>query len=234
MASLSRSDNAFSSGILATGIKYQPTQFWSVENPGATCTLTSLPWRYDLEHTLNVVSGQLVACEVQYRLHCYYCSTYVQGNWTELASECNWSDSTKRSTLTSAVYDGRLLLIREQDPIFIDNDDYYYNTTTTWIPLDGSPPQQVPFHKRRGYHHCTIQVSPDTIVVTGGTDDDYPGESGSYPGNGNVEIFVTEYKLTDGTWSFVPKLPKPLWKHACGSYRDQDGHRVGHRPIHIS
>ena len=133
------------------------------------------------------------------------------------------------------MYDGRLLLIREQDPIFIDNDDYYYNTTTTWIPLDGSPPQQVPFHKRRGYHHCTIQVSPDTIVVTGGTDDDYPGESGSYPGNGNVEIFVIENKLTDGTWSFVPNLPKPLWKHACGSYRDQDGHQVGHCPIiHIS
>ena len=181
---------------------------------------------------MNVVSGQLVACECYY--HCYYCYTYVQGNWTELASECNWSDSRKRSTLTSAVYDGRLLLIREQDPIFMIEHDYWYNTTTTWIPLDGSPPQQGPFHNRHGYHHCTIQVSPHTIVVTGGTDD-YPGESGRYPGNGNVEIFVTEYKLTDGTWSFVPNLPKPLWKHACGSYRDQDGHQVGHCPIiHIS
>ena len=180
MASLSRSDTAFSSGILATGIKYQPIQFWSVENPGATCTLTSLPWRYPSEKTLNVVSGQLVACECN-DVQRYYCYTYVQGNWTELASECNWSDSRKRSTLTSAVYDGRLLLIREQDPLPGQNDDYYYNKTTSWIPLDGSPPQQGPFHNRRGYHHCTIQVSPDTIVVTGGTDDDYPGESGSYP-----------------------------------------------------
>ena len=169
-----------------------------MENPGATCTLTSSPGYFG-EKTLNVVSGQLVACEVRY--HCYYCYTYVQGNWTELASECNWSDSRKRSTLTSAVYDGRLLLIREQDPID-DGYDYWYDTTTTWIPLDGSPPQQGPFHNRRGYHHCTIQVSPDTIVVTGGTDDRYPGESGSYPGNGNVEIFVSEYKLTN----YISKL----------------------------
>ena len=213
---------------------YDYIQFWSVGNPGATCTLTSSPWRFG-EKTLNVVSGQLVACECYVPIGCYYCYTYVQGNWTEVASECHWSDSRKRSTLTSAVYDGRLLLIREQDPIFMIEHDDWYNTTTTWIPLDGSPPQQGPFHNRHGYHHCTIQVSPDTIVVTGGTDDDYPGESGSYPGNGNVEIFVTEYKLTDGTRSFVPNLPKPLWKHACGSYRDQDGHQVGHRPlIHIS
>ena len=164
----------------------QPIQFWSVGNPGATCTLTSLPWRSPVEKTLNVVSGQLVACEVN-QIQRYYCYTYVQGNWTEVASDYI-GDGNKRSTLTSAVYDGRLLLIREQDPIFMIEHDDWYNTTTTWIPLDGSPPQQGPFHNRHGYHHCTIQVSPDTIVVTGGTDDDYPGESGSYPGNGNVEI----------------------------------------------
>ena len=119
------------------------------------------------------------------------------------------------------------MLIREQDPLPGQNDDYYYSKTTSWIPLDGPPPHQGPFHNRHGYHHCTLQVSLDTIVVT--------GSSGNYPGNGNVEIFVTEYKLTKGTWSLVRNLPKPLWKHACGSYRDQDGHQVGHCPIiHIS
>ena len=46
-----------------------------------------------------------------------------------------------------------------------------------------------PFEVAHGFGHCTIQVSPDTIVVTGGVSAE----------DGTGQDYVTSYKLTDGS-----------------------------------
>ena len=43
-----------------------------------------------------------------------------------------------------------------------------FSTSTEWIWVDGSPSQPGPFDVRHGMDHCTIQLSSDLIVVTGG------------------------------------------------------------------
>ena len=94
---------------------------------------------------------------------------------------------------------------------------------TEWIPLDGSMSQPGPFEvpiERHGGeiypYHCTIQVTYDVIVVTGGADG--PMEAFNY---------VTEYHLTDATETVMTPMNFKRAGHACGVYREAGGQQVG-------
>ena len=74
-----------------------------------------------------------------------------------------------------------------------------------------------PFEVAHGFGHCTIQVSPDTIVVTGGV--------GAEDGTG--QDWVTSYKLTDGSETpWGGGLIQGRAYHACGAYHDAGGQQV--------
>ena len=83
--------------------------------------------------------------------------------------------------------------------------------TTEWIPVDGSPARPGPFIVRHGQDHCTMQISDNIIVVTGGD---------------NTESLVTEYHLDGGTETHLTPMGQPRRNHACGVYRDAGGQQV--------
>ena len=124
------------------------------------------------------------------------CDIYDNGEWNHLVDtrEPRYQHST-------AVNDDRLLLIGGD-----------YSRTTEWIPMDGSPSQPGPFEIRHGGLHCTLQISNEMIIVTGGL------RTGSY---------VTEYHLS-GNGNETPLSPtiKGRESHACGVYRGAGGEQV--------
>ena len=143
--------------------------------------------------TANLVSGQLVAC-------CKYsCEIYNGGGeWTHLADT-----SSSRKGHSSAVKDDddRILLIGGED-----------SSSTEWISVDGSPSQPGPFNVRHQSRHCTIQLSSDLIVVTGG--------EGTYD-------FVTSYHLSgNGDETALTSMNQGRKLHACGVYQDAGGQQV--------
>ena len=144
--------------------------------------------------TANFVSGQLVAC------HGDSCEIYNGGGeWVHLVNT-----SSTRKYHTSAENENRILLIGG-----LPNPP---RRSTEWIPLDGSPSKPGPFDVRHGSDHCTIQLSPDLIVVTGG---DY------------AEDLVTSYQLTgDGDETSLTSLNQGRAVHACGVYQDAGGQQV--------
>ena len=112
----------------------------------ASCQLNDYPREVNTP-TVNLVSGQLVACFLG------SCEIYNGGGeWTHLADT-----SSTRVHHTSAVKDDRILLIGGS-----------YSSSTEWISVDGSPSQPGPFDVRHGQSHCTIQLSGDLILVAGG------------------------------------------------------------------
>ena len=80
--------------------------------------------------------------------------------------------------------------------------------TTEWIPVNGSAAQPGPFIVRHRLNHCTMQISDDIIVVTGG-DVTYD--------------YVTQYQLADGTETNLTSLAQPRFGHTCGVYQDAEG-----------
>ena len=146
--------------------------------------------------TANFVGGQLVAC--------YYdtCERYdnATGEWTKIADT-----SSTRFKHSSAQIENQILLIGGTPPNF-----------TEWIPANGGPSVKGPLDIiRHGEDHCTIQVSSDLIVVTGGT----------------VCLdtldYVTEYKLNGNvTETEMTSLINGRRLHACGVYREADGQQV--------
>ena len=95
--------------------------------------------------------------------------------------------------------------------------------TTEWIPVDGSPAQPGPFNVNAGPSHCTIQIAPDRIVVTGGR-------------RGNSEDFtydnVAEYQLTGNfTETALTPMRQGRVGHACGVYQGVGGEQVRRVPI---
>ena len=146
----------------------------------------------DYGPTANLVSGQLVAC---FRDNCEIYNG--GGEWTHLADT-----SSYRVQHSSAVKDDdRILLIGGLD-----------SNSTEWISVDGSPSQPGPFDVRHGSAHCTIQLSSDLIVVTGG--------AGAYD-------LVTSYQLTgNGDETPLTLMKQGRANHACGVYQDAGGQQV--------
>merc|ERR1712004_45287 len=134
--------------------------------------------------TANFVAGQLVAC---YENSCERYN-HDDDSWTKIAD----TRSTRRLH-SSAQHEDRILLIGGSR-----------SKTTEWISTDGGEPQIGPWIVRHGESHCTIQVSSDLIVVTGGASTSY---------------YVTEYQLTgDATETEMTSLINGRLNHACGVY----------------
>ena len=158
--------------------------------------------------TANFVSGKLVTCYKK------SCDIYNNGIWTELVK-------TRVSRIMHST-------VQTEDQILLIGG--FQTKSTEWIPLDGSPSQPGPFEVRNWELHCTIQVSPTTIVVTGGRENDVS----------TAENYVTEYQLTGESpacWGCVSRGDKnetPLKEmrqgrkegHACGVYQDAGGQQV--------
>ena len=140
--------------------------------------------------TVNLVSGRLVAC--------YYdsCDLYEEGSWRHLQNT-----TVKRQFHSSATKENAILLIGGSE-----------SNTTEWIPVDGSPAQPGPFSVRHGEGHCTIQLSDNTLVVTGGA--------------GTSMDFVTEYHLLDASETTLTPLGNRRYYHACAVYQDADNQQV--------
>ena len=143
--------------------------------------------------TANFVAGQLVAC------YEYTCERYDDSDdsWTKIADTRSW-----RQYHSSAQHEDRILLIGGFDS----------RGSTEWIPTDGGDSQIGPWVVRHGAWHCTIQVSSDLIVVTGGY---------------KTNDYVTEYQLTgDATETVMTSLINGRSSHACGVYREAGGQQV--------
>ena len=142
--------------------------------------------------TANFVSGQLVACQGD------SCEIYNGGGeWVHLVDT-----RSSREYHSSAVKDDeRILLIGG-----------LFSTSTEWIWVDGSPSQPGPFDVRHGMDHCTIQLSSDLIVVTGGF---------------KTEEYVTRYHLSsNGDEAALTPLKQGRIGQACGVYQDAGGQQV--------
>ena len=148
-------------------------EFWS---PAESCVLEDYPRIMRLTPTANLVAGELVACEED------SCDIFNNGEWNHFV------DTRERRVFHStAVKDDRLLLIGGG------------NSSTEWIPLDGSPSQPGPFDIRHGPAHCTVQISNEIIIVTGGLDRE----------SFEAESYVTEYHLSgDGNETPLSPLTK--------------------------
>ena len=189
-------------GILVTGGASGPgwpnpsqsVEFWSAADPEqGSCVLKDFPRRV-YSPTVNLVSGHLVACYGE------SCDVYRGGSWQHLQKT-----TVFRQYHSSAATDNAVLLIGGD-----------YSNTTEWIPVDGSPAQEGPFTTRHGWGHCTIQISDDIIVLTGG----------SY-----TEDIVAQYQLSDGTKTALTSMGQPRYEHACGAYKDTDDQQVRNKAL---
>ena len=185
------------SGILVIGSSYwsssssSSVEFWSPANNTKEESRTLADYPSNIYGpTANFVAGHLVAYFAE------SCERYDNGAWIKIADT-----RLGRFHHSSAQSDDRILLIGGID-----------SRSTEWIPMDGGPSKQGSFDVRHGGSHCTIQVSSDVIVVTGGH---YSRD------------YVTEYKLTgDATETVMTPLITGRYGHACGVYRQADGQQV--------
>ena len=139
--------------------------------------------------TVNIVGKKLIAC------YSTSCDIYQEGAWEHL------QDTIERRVYHSTVeLREKLLLIGGG-----------YSNSTEFIPVDGSGASLGPFTVRHGEEHCTMKISEEVIVVTGG--------AGTYD-------LVTEYRLSDGRETNLTPLTEIRDGHACGVYKDADGEKV--------
>ena len=194
-----------SPGILVIGGTSSPfpsssaansVELWTPAAPEESCTLPHYPRDMDYGPTVNFVAKQLVACNDD------SCEKYDDNNgWTKIADTRD-----RRLFHSSAQHEDRILLIGGLSSGGLSSN------STEWIPADGGDSQIGPWVVRHGRDHCTIQVSSDLIVVTGGVDaDDY----------------VTEYQLNgNATETEMTALITGRRRHACGVYREAGGQQV--------
>ena len=139
--------------------------------------------------TVKLVSGRLVACYLQ------TCEIYREGSWQHL----QYTTATRRFHSSATTEDAVLL---------IGGDN---SNSTEWIPVNGSSALPGPFTVRHGNSHCSIQISEDIIVVTGGR---------------FTDNYATQYRLTDGSETPLTPFGQGRVSHACGVYQNPDGQQV--------
>ena len=179
-------------GILVIGGWYpsHAVEFWSSTNPDQeSCELSDYPREMGYGPTASIVGGKIIACVEG------SCDVYQGGAWEHL------QDTIDSRRFHSAVgLREKLLLIGGLD-----------SNSTEFIPVDGSGASPGPFTVRHDELHCTMKISEEVIVVTGGR---------------NTEDLVTEYQLTDGRETALTPLTVGRLAHACGIYKDADGQQV--------
>ena len=194
---MTHSSSRSSPGILVIGGSsssgYRSVEFWSPTNPEeGSCELSDYPRGMNNGPTANLVSDKLVVC------YDNSCEIYNNGEWNHLAKT-----RSRREYHSSAVNEDRILLIGGLD-----------SRSTEWISADGSPSQAGPFQVRHGPGHCTIQLSADLIVVTGGD---------------GTESYVTEYQLitgNNGKETPLTPMSQARYGHACAVYQGAAGQQV--------
>ena len=139
--------------------------------------------------TVSLVATSLIAC---WKMSC---DIYQEGAWEHLQDTIR-----ERRSHTAVELREKLLLIGGED-----------SNSTEFIPVDGSGAYPGPFTVSHGVYHCTLKISEEAIVVTGG---DYTWNR------------VTEYRLTDGRETALTPLTGGRRDHACGVYQDADGQQV--------
>ena len=175
--------------VAGPGASSLSVEFWSeADRKQESCFLEDYPRAMFGGPTVNLVSGRLVACFE------HTCEIY-EGSWKHLQNT-----RVTRKDHSSATTKDAVLLIGGA-----------HSNTSEWIPVDGSPAQPGPFRVRHGHRHCTIQISADVIVVTGGRD---------------TYDYVTQYRLSDGYETPLASLGEPRHMHACGVYQDTNGQQV--------
>ena len=194
--------NKYPSGILVVGgrpFSMSPeaasVHFWSATSPEEKSrVLNDFPRQTWYGPTANLVDDQVVTCYED------SCRVLKDGAWEHLAET-----RVARRHHSSTVYKGRVLLIGGEDTL-----------STEWISLDGSPSEAGPFQLtgNHGKGHCTIKVSPDVIVVTGGW-------------NGKIPSWTSRsYNLGTGAETNVGKMFVRRYMHACGVYEDASHRQV--------
>ena len=167
-------------------------ELWTPDSPNQSCILPDYPRRLERTATLNFVSGRLIACGSE------SCDVYQNNVWVHLQDTLQYRGGHHSSlSLSDAV-----LLIGG-----IAADGMF---GTELIPADGSSPSPGPFESRllHGHGHCSIQMSEDTFIMTGGR---------------NSERVVTKYTMNgENENEFLPVLHQGRLNHACGSYQQGD------------
>ena len=178
-------------------------EFWSASNPEqGSCVLNNYPREMKEGSTVDLVNGSLVACYLD------TCEIYQNGSWQHLHNT-----TVSREYHSSVTTDDALLLIGGGGPT-AEGPGGPVSKTAEWISLNGSAAQREMFTVRHGPSHCTIKISDDVIVLTGGSD---------------TEDFVTQYKLSDGTETLLTSPRQGREKHACGVYLDAKDQQVSNR-----
>jgi len=171
-------------GVLIVGdLSGSPPELWSHES---SCLLDAFGNEAKNYLTLNNVNDVVISCLGD------RCEKLEGGSWTLLTNT-----QVNRKDHTSAVLNSEILLIGGgADP-----------SSTEWIPVDGSS-AHIGFTINPGRRaHCSIQPSPNIVILTGGI------------GTGDA---VTEVILPDGTpTTNLPTLNFAREFHACGSYEYQ-------------
>ena len=90
--------------------------------------------------------------------------------------------------------------------------------TTEWIYVNGSAAQGGPFAVRHGQDHCTVKISADAVIVTGGW---------------LTENYVTLYSLAEESEHPLSPLGQPRWGHACSVYQDTTGQQVSKMALQL-
>ena len=146
-----------------------------------SCILPDYPRHLGRAATLNFVSGRLIACGDD------SCDFYQDSSWVHLQDTLSYRGGHHSSlSLSDAV-----LLIGG-----ITDDGY----DTELIPADGSSPVPGPFQSVNGWGHCSIKISEDTFIMTGGDD---------------TERGVTKCTM-NGECEILPVLQQGRTDHACG------------------
>ena len=184
------------SGILVIGGDLYPgsadrsVEFWAVnDSDQQSCQLDNYSREMKRGSTSNLVSDKIVAC------YASTCEVYQEGVWNHL------QDMAVYRLFHSAIaFSDKVLLIGGQQ-----------TDSTEFISVDGSDASPGPFKVRHRERHCSMKISEDVIVVTGGlgTDD-----------------LVTEYHLSDGRETALTTMTQGRGDHACGVYQDTDGQQV--------
>jgi hypothetical protein len=148
--------------------------------------------------TVDTVEGRVLACYMD------GCLELTGSGW-----EAGPSTLHSRQHHTSAVTaEGLLLVGGAGSP-----------TTTELLPAEGGPAREGFTLQPGRQYHCSIQLSADTIVLTGGY---------------RTESLVTEHSgLGTGgevTTRELPALLTPQYDHACGVYT-VGGTQVGQGPF---